>query len=82
MTQQIGDALRKARLAANLRQKDLAKLLAIAPSFLSDIEKGRRPLPEERYASLPAPIRDAVIDAAKGEIRDRIAWLDRIGKEP
>ncbi len=80
MGQKIGSALRTARLAANVRQKDLAKFLAISQAFLSDIEKGRRRLPVERYASLPAPIRDAVIDAAKGELRDQISMLDQLAK--
>ncbi len=79
---QIGDALRKARLAANVRQRDLAAFLAISQAFLSDIEKGRRSLPVERYALLPEPIRSAVIDAAKGKLRDRISRLDQIGREP
>ncbi len=78
----IGAALRKARREANLKQKDLASVLGLSPQFLSEIEHGGRRLPEDRYALLPHPIRDAVIDAAKGELRDQIARLEQIRKEP
>jgi DNA-binding XRE family transcriptional regulator len=81
MANLIGSALRKARREANLKQQDLASLLGVSPAFVNQIETGQRHLPLKHYAALPLPIRDAVIDAAKGDLRDRIAWLDQIGRE-
>lgn len=78
----ITDALREARIAAKVRQADLAKILGITQGFLSDIERGRRELPEQHYGKLPPPIRAAVIKAAKAVHREGIKRLDHIGKEP
>ncbi len=78
----IAGAFRQARIAAKLTQESVALALGVSQPFVFDVEHGRRPLAEKYYAKLPAPIRDAVIDAAKGELRDRIARLDQIGKEP
>ncbi|MCH4091856.1 helix-turn-helix transcriptional regulator [Acetobacter sp.] len=38
----IGDALRMIRVFHDLSQKDAAEKLEIAPSFLSEIEKGKK----------------------------------------
>ncbi len=78
----ISDALRAARIAAGITQQELADLLGVTQAFVSHMEVGRRALPVERYAALPGLIRDAVIDAAKGELRDQLLRLDSIGKEP
>lgn len=40
--QLLGDVLREARLAADVSLRELAKQLDLAPSYLSDIENGRR----------------------------------------
>lgn len=76
----ITDALREARVAAKMKQRDLAIALGITQAFLSDIEHGRRELGEQHYEKLPEAIRTAVIKAAKAELRERLRKLDRIGK--
>jgi transcriptional regulator with XRE-family HTH domain len=50
----LGEVLRDARVAADLTLRDLAKKLAITPSYISDIENDRRVPSEdvlERIAS-------------------------------
>lgn len=74
--------MRDARIAAKIKQADIARMLGITQGFLSDIERGRRELPEQHYEKLPPPIRAAVIKAAKAEHREAIKLLDKIGKEP
>jgi transcriptional regulator with XRE-family HTH domain len=68
-------ALREARLTAGLQQKDVAKALGISPSYLTDIELGRRQFPAERLASLPESIKYAVAAAL---IAERRAEIDEI----
>jgi transcriptional regulator with XRE-family HTH domain len=68
-------ALREARLAAGLQQKDVAAALGISPSYLTDIELGRRQFPPERLASLPEPIKHAVAEAL---IAERQGEIDKI----
>jgi transcriptional regulator with XRE-family HTH domain len=63
-------------------QQDVAGALGVSQAFINDIEHGRRELGEKHYAKLPATIREAVIAAAKADLRDRIKRLDRIGKDP
>jgi hypothetical protein len=50
--------------------------------LINQIERGKRALAERHYEKLPPLIRDAVIDAVKGDLRDRIARLNSIGKDP
>jgi predicted transcriptional regulator len=76
----ITDALRKARVAAKIKQGDLADALGISQAFLSDIERARRELPEQHYEKLPEPVRAAVIKAAKAELREGLRKLDLMGK--
>jgi transcriptional regulator with XRE-family HTH domain len=45
-TRTFGDWIREARVARDLSLRELARLLKIAPSYLSDIENGRR-IPSE-----------------------------------
>jgi DNA-binding XRE family transcriptional regulator len=61
-------AMRNARIAAKLTQDDLAAALGCTPQFVSDIENGRRPLPERYYEKLPPPIRKVVIKAAMADL--------------
>jgi transcriptional regulator with XRE-family HTH domain len=48
-----GDALRQARDAARITQRDLATLMDITPAYLNDIEHGRRELLEKYVDKLP-----------------------------
>ena len=45
-TRTFGDLIREARVARDLSLRELARQLNIAPSYLSDIENGRR-IPSE-----------------------------------
>jgi len=65
----VTEALVKARKAAGLTQRQLAEHLGIRQPTLAEIEKGRRPLPRERYGKLPRAIRRRVIDAAIAELK-------------
>ena len=38
----VGQELRKMRLSAGLRLKDLARIIGVTSAYLCDIEKGRR----------------------------------------
>lgn len=71
----ITEALRAARLAAKLKQGDLAKALGISQAFLSDIEHGRRELGEQHYEKLPDAIRSVVVEAAIADLLDRVSRL-------
>lgn len=64
----VTEAFLRARRAAGLSQRSLAKLLGVTPQFLCRVECGVKPLPRERYPLLPVPIRNAVIDAAIAEL--------------
>ncbi len=74
----ITDALREARVAAKMRQGDLAKALEITQAFLSDIEHGRREFGEKHYEKLPQPIRAAVMKAVVADLQERLALARRL----
>lgn len=76
----ITDALRGARIAAKIKQKDLAEMLGITQAFLSDIERGRRELPEQHYEKLPPPIRRAVTKAVVVELQERLVRARQLMK--
>ena len=38
----LGDSIKKARLAANMTEKQLAKKCGVAESFIKEAESGRR----------------------------------------
>jgi transcriptional regulator with XRE-family HTH domain len=67
----VTETLRKARIAANVSQRELAELIGLTPQFLSDIERGRREFPVQRLADLPNPIRTAVVKAALEELDEK-----------
>jgi transcriptional regulator with XRE-family HTH domain len=64
---EIGITLRTARLAAGLRQSELAEQMGISPQFLSDLEKGRRTFHDRYLDMLPEMIRVSVAIAVKAE---------------
>ncbi len=68
----IAEALREARIAAHITQKDLARLLGVTQAFISLIETGRKPLPPQHYEMLPDPIRVPVAKALVADLRDDI----------
>lgn len=48
----LGDAIRQARVAANLSLRDLTKRVSVTPSYLSDIENDRRVPSQDVLSSL------------------------------
>lgn len=56
----IGLIIANHRRELGLKQRDIATALCISPTYLSDIELGRREFPRDRLARLPQPIRAAV----------------------
>jgi hypothetical protein len=74
----VSAALRKARIEAGLSLRQVSEGLGISQAFLSDIEHGRRELHEKHYETLPDQIRKAVVEAAIGEIEERIRELERL----
>lgn len=60
---EIGTVLAQARKAAGVQQKDLAQQLGMSPSYLCDLELGKRPLLLRWVISLPDPIRPPVASA-------------------
>jgi DNA-binding XRE family transcriptional regulator len=74
-----GQALREAREAAGYLQKDLALVLGISTSYLSDIELGYKRLSQEIASKLPPPIRGPVINAMVAEASATISTLIGIG---
>lgn len=77
----VFDALREARIAAGLSQADVAKLLGIAPSYLSDIEHGRRQFLDKYLELLPEPIRGPVAKAMLPEARLRVSYIEKFHVE-
>jgi transcriptional regulator with XRE-family HTH domain len=71
----IGAVLRAARQAAGLTQEALSRACGVGYTTLSQIERGRRPLPEEALARLPEPVRSDVIVAM---IREHEAEIRRL----
>jgi transcriptional regulator with XRE-family HTH domain len=66
----IGKALRKLRIDRAWLLKDMADGIGVSPSFLSAIETGRKPMPEDfieriaKWAKLDKTSRKALEDAA------------------
>jgi transcriptional regulator with XRE-family HTH domain len=65
------DALKNARISANMTQRDLAAALGLTPQFINDVEHGRRELGEQHYIRLPIGIRRAVVTADIEEMNER-----------
>lgn len=65
------EALRAGRLQNGLTIRQLADILDVSGSLISDVERGRKNLARRHYGKLPQPIRRAVVEA---EI-DRL-WRD------
>lgn len=71
----VADILVSARRAAGLSQKDVAEALGISPTFLSDIERGRRAFGEKHLPALPSAMRGPVADALLAEHTKAIARI-------
>lgn len=67
----IGTEIKAARLAAGMGQRELARLLELAPAYLCDIEQGQR---------IPPPATIARIAEALKTIPDRWLWLWAVGQ--
>ena len=63
--------LRALREAAGLKQKELAAMIGIGNSYMTDIEQGTRPVPAHLLAKLPPAIREPLV-------RARIAELEKL----
>ena len=69
----VAKALRDARTAAGLQQQEVARVLGISPSYLSDMEQGRRQLGLRHLARLPPVMRSAVAAAWCADRENEIA---------
>lgn len=69
----IGMVLREARIAAGLQQKELAQIMGVHPTFLSDLEKGQRAFHDRYLDRLPDmmknPVREALVAEHEAQIR-------------
>ena len=72
---EIGPLIVELRRDANLSQKEVASALGISPSYLSDMERGRRPFQEDRANALPEVIRAKVVAAVIANLHERIDRL-------
>lgn len=68
----IGQVLRDARIAGKISQRKLAIMLDVSQTYLSDVERGHRPLAAERRALLPPEIQEAVLAAMEAELLRQI----------
>ena len=59
----VGESLMIARKRAGYSQGDLARMLGVSISFMSQVERDRKHLSYDRLALLPAEVRVAVIEA-------------------
>lgn len=75
----VADALREAREAAGLTQRQIAEMLGITPQFVSDIENDRRALGEKYLPDLPPTIRTQV---ALAMMREHQSAIDRLSETP
>ena len=73
----IGHILADRRRALGISQKALAEALGVSPTYLCDMELGRRAFPASRVEALPEGIRAAVAQALIDAQRDEIARLAR-----
>jgi transcriptional regulator with XRE-family HTH domain len=81
-TDLVRHALVTARKAANLTQRDLATVLGVSQTFLSDVESGKRRLPRSYLPKLPKKIRKPVVDALAASLQAEIAEARATLKEP
>ena len=56
-----GEVLRTLRRDAGLKQNEMAQRIGISPTFLCDIERSRKSVPEYILTKLPNEIRVGVI---------------------
>lgn len=74
----VSVALRDARTAAGLTQRQVADMLGVTPQFISDIEQDRRALGEKYLPSLPPNVRIKVALAMMSEHQEAIARINSI----
>lgn len=76
----LGEIIRDKRIEKYLSLRDLAKLISIAPSYLSDIENDRRVPAEEIIRNIVQALDLDADDLMAGILTQdnkRIAWDDR-----
>lgn len=74
----VTEALRSARLSANLTQRQVACEMGISGAYLNDLEHGRRDLPLWRIKTIPPAMRPVVAAAAISERYEEIAKLEEL----
>lgn len=67
-----GAALAAARVRQGLLQADVAQAVGIPHQYMSEIERGHKPLTETHLKALPAPIHAEVRAALVAALRDRV----------
>ncbi len=67
----FGTALRDAREKSSVRLCELAERLSVSVPFLSDVEKGRRPLSEERIRIAAKFLKTDLISLLEVATKDR-----------
>lgn len=72
---EIAIALREARLAAGLEQRQLAQMMNLSASFVSDLEKGRRPFHDRYVDKLPGELQPRVRQALIAQHEAQIRFL-------
>lgn len=71
----IGSTLRASRIAAGFTQREIAELLGVSHTYISDIEAGRRTLGEKHLAALPDTVRKPIAEVMMAEHRQAIERL-------
>jgi len=84
MTRRFGEFLAKARRAKKITLRKLGQLVGLSPSFLSELEKGRRfpPKDEEKIRDLALVLnvdQDELMEAAQRErVRQRPKLFEKL----
>lgn len=63
----IAEALRSARIAAGMTQRQIADALGVSAAFICEVELGRRGLGERHLAALPGAVAGPVAKAMLAE---------------
>ncbi len=69
--EQVGRALREARLAADLRLVDVAERSGVSPQYLSEVERGLKDPSSEILAALSGALGLRTVDVASRALETR-----------
>jgi transcriptional regulator with XRE-family HTH domain len=75
---EIGDSLRRSRKAAGIKQIELARMLGLTPTYVCDLEKGRKPFLPKHLSALPPLMRRDVAAAMIAQFEREIAELCQV----